>query len=368
MTPRAKHGCRRAALWFVGAVTVIIAFALLASRDVRFVARAAYEEARILLARRPIAALVADSSTPPARRAKLTLVLEARTFARVGLGLHVGDTYTTFAPVGRDTLVLVLSASPRDRLAPYLWHFPIVGAVPYHGYFSLAAARDAAARLDARGFDTYLRPSDAFSTLGWFSDPLLSTALRADSTELVATVIHESTHATLYVAGATEFDESYASFVGYHGAERFFAVRGDSVHTHAAWAIWHDERLLGAFYARLAARLDSLFAGPERDSALARARARIYADAHREMTTSIGPALEAYPAAWLEHRPLNNASLIAARIYRTRLGIFDSALVAYGGDLRQTVAAVDSAVRNRGPGIDPFDAVAALVRRHPAPQ
>lgn len=362
MTGRPAFGWRRALIGFGGFIIVIVAVALLASRNVRFVVRATYEEARILLARRSIAALVADTAVPAARRAKLALVLETRAFARDSLGLHVGDTYTSFSPVGRDTLLLVLSASPRNRLVPYLWHFPIVGAVPYHGYFSLAAARAAAHRLEARGLDTYLRPADAFSTLGWFNDPLLSTALRADSTELVATVIHESTHATLYVAGATEFDESYASFVGYHGAEWFFGARGDSANAREARAIWHDERLLGEFYAGLAARLETLYAGTERDATLAADRVRIFTEARRVLVDSIGPALEVYRADALARRPLNNASLIAARIYRTRLGVLDSVLAAYGGDLRRTIVAVDSAVRRRPSGADPFDVVAALAR------
>ena len=120
--------------------------------------------------------------------------------------------------------MLVLSAAYRDRLEAYRWWFPIVGRLPYKGFFK---RDDALGRRDdfaARGFDTYLRPASAFSTLGWFNDPLLSTTVRADTALLVNTVIHELSHNTLFVAGNAEFSESFASFIGARGAEAFFRV------------------------------------------------------------------------------------------------------------------------------------------------
>jgi predicted aminopeptidase len=284
--------------------------------------------------------MVADSSVPAGLRARLSLVVAARAFAVERLRLAVAETYTTYADMGRDTLLLVLSASRRDRLEAYTWRYPIVGVVPYKGFFAPAAARAAAADLEAQGYDVYLRPSGAFSTLGYFSDPLFSTAVDRDSMELVATVLHELAHNTLYVPSQTPFNESFASFVGYRGAEAFFRAQGDSLRAERARARWRDEQALDVFYGELARRLDSAYAGASGREAVAAAREALFGWARQQLTGSVGQALETYDWRWFAQAPLNNAVIIAQRLYRMDLNLFDELYVQHNADLAETIRAI----------------------------
>ena len=334
-------------------VVTLAVLAPVVSREVRFVLRAAYEEARILVKRRPIKKLVADPKTPAMRRAAFELVLDARAFAAESLGLNAKDTYTTFTDVGRDTLVLVLTASPDTALIPYLWRYPIVGAVPYKGFFNLHAARAEAQRLANRGYDTYLRPAGAFSTLGWFNDPLLSTILTRDSADLVNTVIHEIAHNSLYVRSATRFNESFAAFVGHRGAEKYFHDRGDTNNARIAAAAWHDELLLAEFYDTLSMKLERLYGGGDVASVTRGVRVGILDEMKTFLADSIGARFRVYRAEWFASRPLNNASIIAARIYRTKLDRFDAVYDQFDRNLRRTVVAIVAAVE-QSPSGDPF--------------
>jgi predicted aminopeptidase len=313
--------------------------AYLASDDVRYVTRAGIEETRILQARQPIGKLASDPRTDPALRAALGLVGASRDYA-ARLGLEAKETYTTYSDVGRDTLLLVLQAAPRDCICPHTWKYPIVGRIPYKGFFDFGAAQREADRLAARGYDVHLRPSAAFSTLGWFNDPLLSTALTGDSVELATTVFHEIAHNTLYVKSATPFNESYAQFVGYHSAQSFFRERGDSLLARRTADRWHDEIVLGEFYAALVARLNALYATHPDSAALERGRAEAGAWAREELQGPVASRLRTFTIGRVPERPVNNARLVGALIYRTRLDLFDRWYKQHDEDIKGSVAAL----------------------------
>jgi len=355
--PRRGRRAARIAGWAGGALVLLVALGLALTPTGRYLVRAAWEEGKILRARRPIAELVADPATDARTRGKLRLVLEARAFAADSVGLRAEESFTTFSRLEQDTLVLVLSAAYRDRLARYTWWFPVVGRVPYKGFFDYDAARRAAGDLRRDGFDVYLRPASAFSTLGWFNDPLLSTTLREDSLDLANTVIHELTHNSFYAPGQAVFNESFANFVGARGAAWLFRSRGDARAAAEVDARWRDERLLGAFWTRVYEALDSAFAAhPDDPAARLRAREAIYAGARGRLVDSVAPALHGpLVPRWAERVRLDNAALLARRIYLTDLQLFDGVYEREGGDLRRAIVRVVRLARSRPK--DPFGAL-----------
>ena len=326
----------------VGAATIVVALVLTLTPMGCYISRAAYEEAKILSRRTPIPKLIADSATDAVTRAKLQLVLDARQFAVDSLGLKAKESFTTYSKLDRDTLVLVVSATYRDRLERKTWWFPIVGRFPYKGFFNFEQAKKTAAQLEKEGYVVTVGPSSAFSTLGWFNDPLVTTTLRQDSVTLVNTVIHELLHNTFFAKGRVTFNESFASFVGGRGAEHFFRAKGDSAKTQRAADEWHDDIVLGAFWARLAVEIDSVFKSLPLDSTARRIAGAdtVYARARQRLVDSVGPQLRTFPPTWPARVLLNNAVLMSRRVYAQDLDQFDSVYVANGRDLRAAIRAV----------------------------
>lgn len=335
----------------------------------RYLMRGAWEEAKILWHRRPISEMLADPATPPALRDKLALVLAARAFAADSLDLDAKQSFTTFSQTGRDTLTLVVSAAYRDKLKAYTWWFPVVGRVPYKGYFDFDEARRQERRLHDRGFDTRLGAVSAFSTLGWFNDPLLPSTLRGDSLVVANTVIHELTHNTYYAPGGAVFNESFANFVGARGAQRFFLARGAPAAAAEVAARWDDEKVLGRFWASLYAEVDSVFKAHEGDEP-AQVRERIalrdsiFAVARGRFIDELGPKLKTMSIRAVQRIRLDNAILMSRRVYLTDLDAFDAVLARNGGDLRGTIRQVIEAAKEKRK--KPFEALEQLTSGAPA--
>lgn len=311
-----------------------------------YVLRAAYEEARILCRREPIERLLAGDLDPEVR-GKLELTLEARRFAAENFGLAVGGSYATFAEVGEDQVVHVVSAAPRERLELRTWWFPIVGRVPYRGYFDRAAALSFAAELEGEGYDTTVRRALAFSTLGWFADPLPSSVLASSRVDLAETIFHELLHNSLYVPGQGAFNESFATFVGWRGASVFFASRGEADAERECDLRWREALDFSAFLAGVIERLESAYARG------------IDAGARAELFRSVQAEFRSAHAEDSTYRSfasttLNNAVLLHYRLYTTELALFEEAYQRNRNDLKRTIEWV--AERARGER-DPFAAL-----------
>jgi predicted aminopeptidase len=329
-----------------------------------YLLRAGAAESRILSRRRPIAEVIRDPATAAEDREKLRLVIEARDYARHVLGLDAGDSFKTYSWVESDTLLLVVSAARKDRFEAHTWWFPIVGHVPYKGFFDFDAAHREARRLDERGYDTYVRPSPAFSTLGFFDDPLLNTTLRASEVALASTVIHEVLHNTTFVPSAVAFNESFASFVGDRGAIDFFCSRdGPQAATcRRASLDWQDNLVFGEFLTGLVHELETLYARPDLSAQDKIAgRDTVFDEARLRFELTVEPRLNRSFRTYLD-QPINNATLIGTRLYYRRLDLFEEVWARHGRDLPSTVAAILSAIAGGG---DPWQRVDALVASLP---
>jgi predicted aminopeptidase len=339
-----------------GALTALFC-ACLASCSPEYVLRGGWEEAAILSDRRPIEEVVADSSTEPEVREKLLLVRDARVYAQRQLGLDPGKSFTSYARLDSDTLVLVVSAAPELELRWKTWWFPIVGRLPYKGYFHFDKALDEAEELEADGYDVYVRPSSAFSTLGWLPDPVLSPSLREDSIGLVETVIHEITHTTYFPKGQARFNESFANFVGWRGSIEFFCdALADAERCIAAESRWHDMRLFGRFFNSVVEPLQELYASGAPESELRAGKRRILDEAAIRFDDDVRPQLLSGRYRALDPDQLNNAWLLSRILYYTRLDDFETLYERYP-DLRSTVAAL---IEKAGRG-DPWEALDSLL-------
>lgn len=306
-----------------------------------YVIKAGLAEAKILRARRPLPEVILDPATDERTRGKLTLVREARRYAIEVLELDVGDSYTTFSQLDNDTLALVLSAAHRDRLASKTWWFPVVGSVPYRGFFDVGDAKGEQLKLEEKGFDTYLRPTGAFSTLGWFADPLVSSVLRADEVNVVATVLHELSHNHLFVSGQVRFNESFANFVGRAAAAEFFCSREgggtDTVWCQRARARWEDDQTFSRFLDAFVGEIEAFYANESLDyEGKVVGREEIFSRYRTMFAEEVQPTFQVSTFQYFLDIPLNNAIILARMRYHHRLTDFQTLLEERGG-LREAV-------------------------------
>jgi predicted aminopeptidase len=346
-----------------GAALVVTAVGVGVSCSPVYVMRAGIAEAKILKNRQPLAHVVLDPATDTDTRGKLTFAMEARDFAARELGLNVGTIYTSYTELSSDTLLMVLSASHRDRLQPRTWWFPIVGHVPYRGFFSTSQALREQRKLEAEGYDTYLRPAAAFSTLGWFDDPILSTMLRYDDVGLVDTVLHELAHAHLFIPGHVTFNESFGTFVGSAGAAEFFCGREgggpDTVKCERARHRWEDTRIFSRFMDDVVARVRELYAREDLDfEGKMEAREALFAELQEHFVSEIQPQFRASTFGTFATLPLNNATLLARMRYYHRLDDFEALREGHGGSLARTVEAIVRVTRGAS---DPFSVLPRTV-------
>ncbi len=313
---------------------------------------------------RPIEQVLADGATEPALRARLERVLEIREFASRELALPDNGSYRGYADLGRPYVVWNVVAAPELAIAPRPSCFLVVGCVSYRGYYSRDRAEAFAAELAAQGYDVFVYGVPAYSTLGWFDDPILNTFVRYPDAELARLVFHELAHQVVYLKGDTTFNESFAVAVEEEGLRRWLPGRVTE-EERAAYLLGRERR--AAFVAlvlRYRARLGTLYESSASDAEKRAGKARLLAELdaeYRALRDGEWGGWAGYDR-WFE-KGVNNAQLASVATYEELVPAFRALLAREGGDLRRFYAAVGTLAR-----LEPPARAAALAALAPAPQ
>jgi predicted aminopeptidase len=205
---------------------VVVVTAVSGCQTIGFYAQAAKGQFQIFAHQEVIDKLVADPKTPAPLRQQLRLIEQLRAFAKDQLKLPVDGNYRKYVDVHRPYVVWNVQAAPQFSLQPRTWWYPLVGSLEYRGYFSERGARKYAARIVKKGDDVYVDGVEAYSTLGWFKDPVLNTFIDRSEPELAEVIFHELGHRRVFARGDTDFNEAYATTVGQEGARRWLRASG----------------------------------------------------------------------------------------------------------------------------------------------
>lgn len=305
----------------------------------------------LLQRREPIASLAKDPARDAVLRQRLTQALLARAFASRRLELPDNASYRLYADLGRPFVVWNVFATAEFSVAARTHCFPIAGCVAYRGYYSLGRARGAAALLQQQGFDTWVGGVEAYSTLGWFADPILNGMLRRDDDALAALIFHELAHQKLYVRDDTAFNESFATFVEQEGLRQWRASRG--LPPPDGWQARQREQF-AALVLDARERLARLYASGLPPAAMRRGKAAEFERLRREylrLRDSQWQGDRRYDA-WI-FGPLNNAKLLPFGLYDRWLPAFAEIFRRSGEDWSrfhvqvERLAALPAAARDR---------------------
>ncbi len=311
-----------------------------------YVMQAATGQYHVMHARKPIDRVLADPRTSEPLRDTLEEVEEARNFASRVLGLPDNRSYRTYADVHRKFVVWNVVATPEFSIHPKQWCFPIAGCVAYRGYFSEKRARAFAKSLARRGFDVTLDGVPAYSTLGKFADPVLSTMIRYGPDELAAIIFHELAHQLLYVKNDTRFNEAFATTVENAGLERWLALNGHEDRFQRYRKDSAREKEYVELFARTRDELGKLYASGLPVAEMREKKAAAFAQLAtqiRDLEQRQGVHSSVYDE-WIA-QGLNNARLASMANYYDCVPGFERLLAQVGNDLPRFYAAARELAR-----------------------
>ncbi|MEK7949511.1 aminopeptidase [Luteolibacter soli] len=309
-----------------------VVLSLSSCQTLEFYTQAASGQMEILRKSKPIEPMLASRDTDPKLRKQLEAVQNIRRFASEYLSLPGDESYGKYADLGRPYVTWTLYAAPEFSLEPKRWWYPTLGKLDYRGFFDEADANELGKQLRAEGYDVQVGGVDAYSTLGWFHDPVLNTFVHAADVDLAELIFHELSHRKYFRSGATVFNESFANANAEEGVKRWLRHEGrmEDLKKFEARLVRRAE-----FYERVdwtRAELEKLYASDLPPEEMRRRKAVVFGDLRdrfRELRRKWGGrGLE----GWLT-RDVNNADLVSLHTYQKHVPAFRKLLVECGGDL-----------------------------------
>jgi predicted aminopeptidase len=297
----------------------------------------------------PVEEALKTDSLAPHQRERLHLVAQVKAFGENELGLKETGNYQTIYLKSHQPPIYVVAASPKDRLIRKTWWFPIVGRMPSLGFFDKERANAEKEKLLKEDLDVIMGVADAYSTLGWFQDPVTLNLLEGSTLDLVETILHEMTHTTLYVKDEPEFNEGLAVLVGKMGAIRFLEETfgpSDPLAMEAKENV-EDERIFCSFLASLLQQLEQLYDTPiGYEEKLAR-REEVFERSLVEFGRIKGQ-FKTDRFAHFERAKMNNAHLLSIGLYHRHFHLFESVLKKRGNSIKETISFLRQFTKQEG--------------------
>jgi len=281
----------------------------------------------------------------------INLVNDIRKYAMEDLGLAMSKNYTRYVELDRDYLAAVVSASEKDSFRRYEWFFPVVGSMPYKGFFNIEDARKERTKLEKKDLDVWVRKVDAFSTLGWFKDPLYSYMRNYSVGRLADLIIHELLHATVFIKGQVKFNEELAEFIGSEGAKLYVESRygADSNEYRESFSSDSEYKKYVDFIRELIEELDKLYSSKidkeqklkEKEAIITAAKERFNAEYETRFSTDNYRGFSTLP--------VNNAYLELYRIYHAQDNFYSDLFERSGKNLPSFIAAAKTITKKGDP-------------------
>ena len=311
---------------------VLLSFAIWGCSNVSYFSQAIVGHFRIVSNRAPIEGILKTDHLDIESQNKLKMVLEVRAFAAEELGLTKNKSYTVYSEINGQYLGWNVYCAPIFSVEPKKWCFPIAGCVVYRGYFSKKDALEFAKKMEEKEFDVFIGPINAYSTLGWCDDPVLSSHLRLDQIRLAGLIIHELAHQKLYVPGDSRFNEGFAVTVERVGVLRWLKSTGRDDDIIKASKMWDKEDLRVAKILKARSKLKDIYLSQINSNSLAQKKNSLFQDLMRDLCSGSCAGID-LPKTNGEEFELNNAYLVVIDTYYSLVPVFQSILDSHGGSL-----------------------------------